>query len=122
MATAAKRNNRADLRRAKRQATIGKSTPSRSRQVAAKKRRKMTVAEKRTLEGRFSLRLREMLDAKKWEVGDFHEQLKRFGVAVEKPAIHAWLRGDTMPKARDLEKIGQSLGLADYRELLPPPG
>lgn len=110
------------LKQAGAQATIEAQPLSRSRRVAAKKRRKMTVAEKRTLEGRFGLRLREFLDVKRWEVGDFHEQLKRFGVEVEKPAIHSWLRGGSMPKSRDLEKIGLALGLTDYRDLLPPPG
>lgn len=98
------------------QAAGGRSAPM------AKKRRKLTAVERRTLAGRFAIHLRSLMDAKDWEVGDLHEQLKRLEVRVEKPAIHAWLRGEALPKARDLEKLGNALGLKDYREVLPPPG
>lgn len=77
------------------QAAGGRATPM------AKKRRKLTAVERRTLAGRFAIHLRSLMDAKSWEVGDLHEQLKRLEVRVEKPAIHAWLRGEALPKATE---------------------
>lgn len=110
----------AKLQNGKAEAKIPGSKPG-SRKVA-KKRRKLTIAERKTVEGRFAVHLRALMDAKKWQVGDLHEQLELFAPgAVDKPAIQAWLRGQSMPKAKLIEPIGKALGLSDYRQVLPPP-
>jgi hypothetical protein len=89
--------------------------------VAAKARKKLSKKERATVEGRFALHLRSLMDGKGWQVGDLHERLVAAGLAVTKPAIHKWLRGDSMPVAGDLEAIGIVFGLADPRHILPPP-
>ena len=110
----------ADLRRAKAATKMGAESPA-TKNGMAKKRRKLTSTERKTIEGRFAVHLRALMDAKGWQVGDLHEQLTRFAVDIEKPAIHVWLRGKSLPKAKFLEPLGRALGLKDYREVLPPP-
>lgn len=71
--------------------------------------------------GRFAAHLRDLMDDKGWDVADLHYRLMHSGVDVGKPAIHRWLRGQSMPRAEDLEAIGMAFGLRDPRFILPPP-
>jgi hypothetical protein len=47
--------------------------------------------------------------------------LSMAGVDIGPRGIDVWLRAEDGPKFRDLERIGLALGLADYRDMLPPP-
>ncbi|MDE2472267.1 MAG: hypothetical protein KGL35_26925 [Bradyrhizobium sp.] len=88
--------------------------------MAAKARKKFSKKERSTVEGRFALHLRSLMDAKGWQVGDLQDRLAAAGLDVQKPAIHKWLRGDSMPLARDLETLGRVFSLEDPRHILPP--
>jgi len=67
---------------------------------------------------RFALRLRSII--RKRSSIDIAELMKGAGLRVEHRAIDAWLAGRRLPQLKDLERIGQALGL-DYRDLLPEP-
>lgn len=74
-----------------------------------------------TLPKRFAVRLREVMDSKGWATRDVVSLLKAAGIDIGVRAIDTWLRGESMPKSKDFELVGEALGFADYRELLPPP-
>lgn len=73
------------------------------------------------LQVRFALHLRDMLDKKKWSPSDLSERLKTHGLDIDPAGVNVWLRGDGLPKAKDLEAVGNALGLKDYRKVLPEP-
>jgi hypothetical protein len=94
-----------------------------------KKRKVLTKAESRTEQGRFALHLQGLLNACGWDSTDLADRLKRAKVVAAEPAIRAWLRGDGMPKAKDLRAIGRifmsadvpsEVRLSDPRHILPP--
>jgi hypothetical protein len=42
-------------------------------------------------------------------------------VNVSAEAVHKWLAGGRVPRPQDMEAIAGSLGIKDYRKLLPAP-
>lgn len=70
---------------------------------------------------RFALHLRGLLERKHWTASDLTERLKAAGLAIEIFGVNTWLRGEGMPKAKDLEIVGRVCGLSDYRKILPEP-
>lgn len=68
---------------------------------------------------RFALHLRELLDKRKLTTADFREAVKRAGLDVAAVTVKKWLSGERLPRADDLVPIGKSLGLKDYRLVLP---
>lgn len=70
---------------------------------------------------RFALHLRAVMERKKWSSSDLVARLQAAGMSIDTRAVDTWLRGDAMPKAKDLETVGQICGFRDYRFVLPPP-
>lgn len=92
-----------------------------NRPSMAKARKKLSRKTLATIQGRFAEHLRALMDKRDWAVGDLQDRLKHAGLECTKATIHMWLRAETMPKAADLETLGNVLGLRDYRDVLPPP-
>lgn len=95
------------------------TTPRKARHVA--RQRNELDPGSADLQVRFALHLRALLEAKKLSSAEAAARITAAGLPTEVPAVNHWLRGDNMPKAKDLETIGRALGLADYRKLLPEP-
>lgn len=70
---------------------------------------------------RFALHLRDLMERRGWSSKQVAELVTEAGLPLGDRAVDSWLRGESMPKAKDLETIGVALGLADYRDLLPKP-
>jgi ribosome-binding protein aMBF1 (putative translation factor) len=70
---------------------------------------------------RFARRLRKLMETHGWSSRDVAELVTKGGVAVGDRAVDAWLRGQRLPKLKDIEKVGRALGFDDYRDLLPEP-
>jgi hypothetical protein len=70
---------------------------------------------------RFARRLRELMEEHGWSSRDVAERVTGAGVPIGDRGIDAWLRGQRLPKLKDLERVGTALALADYRDLLPEP-
>jgi hypothetical protein len=105
------------LRRAKRQATIGGSTPSRSTsKVAAKKRtahkRKPDFA-KGSLRWKFCMRLRELAQGR-----DTAELAKILGVSGD--LARKYLGGTRVPTLDEFPAIAEAFGLPDWTDLFRP--
>jgi hypothetical protein len=97
--------------------TVTRYSPK-GRAVSPRQRKSL---DKRKKSDRFAIHLRELMDAKGWQIGDLHEALSQAGVKFDKPAIAKWLRGDSHPHFLQLEALGKAFGLTDYRDVLPPP-
>lgn len=103
----------------KRPNSMGGSKPT-SRDVS-RQRKQLTKAEARKLgePGSFALHLDALLTERGISPQDLAESCKALGLPIEEHAVRAWLRGENMPKAHHLRKLGKALGLADYRHILP---
>ncbi|MGQ0633096.1 MAG: hypothetical protein ACT4QC_00655 [Planctomycetaceae bacterium] len=84
-------------------------------------RRRVEIDPKsRELGDRFAVHLRALLERRGWSSQHFAAMLAEAGVNVAYRAVDVWLRGG-LPRARDLERIADVLGLDDYRQVLPDP-
>lgn len=104
---------------AKRRAARERTLPTAQPKVA--RERKQIDPASADLNDRFALHLRSVMDRKKWSVKELAERLQHAGMSIDTRAIDTWLRGEAMPKAKDLETVGTVCGFKDYRYLLPPP-
>lgn len=70
---------------------------------------------------RFALKLRAIMAEKGWSSDDVAQRIQAAGVDITHRGVDCWLRGEGLPKAKDLEAVGEALGYADYRMILPDP-
>lgn len=81
-----------------------------------KKAKKLTATDKRSDAGKFAVHLTSLLSSK----GISKEDLVR-RTGIEDATIRKWLRGDGIPGSfAALKQLADAIGLADYREILPP--
>jgi hypothetical protein len=73
----------------------------------------------RDFPSRFARKLRELIGDR--STREVSKLVAEQGVEVTDRAVEAWLRGQRLPKLRDIEKVAKALGLDDYRDLLPEP-
>jgi hypothetical protein len=69
--------------------------------------------------GHFARHLGILLEQRSITAQDFAAKCRTAGLEVEEYAVRAWLRGENMPKAIILRKLGKVLGLDDPRHILP---
>lgn len=99
-------------------ATITQTDPQRRRVTA--ERKTFTKDElRRNIDARFAVKLRNLMDERRWEVGDLHDRLTKMGATVSKPAIHKWLRADSRPSWEDMHRLGKIFFPADWRLIFP---
>lgn len=83
--------------------------------VAPRDSKRPTGKDRRTAKGRFALHL----DALLIERGMDSVKLAKASEIAE-PTIRKWLRGESIPPVTSLPAIAKALGMADYRQVLPP--
>jgi hypothetical protein len=83
--------------------------------VAPRERKRPTGPDRRTAQGRFALHL----DALLIERGMDTTALAKAS-SIAEPTIRKWLRGESIPPVTSLPAIAKALGMADYRQVLPP--
>jgi hypothetical protein len=89
-------------------------------------RPRLDIAKRKDFPARFAQRLRRLmgLDAgqtPKWTSRDVADLVSKAGVPVSDRAVDAWLRGQRLPKLKDIERVAKALGFDDYRDFLPVP-
>ena len=82
--------------------------------TVGRKRKPMPKEIRRTLAGRFGLRLERHLSESGLSVAEFAQ---RIGKTEE--AVRTYLRGTSAPALQDWPLIAKALGLDSYRDLLP---
>ena len=96
--------------------------PRKQGNAVVRRRNEINASGTDDLAVRFAVQLRAMMDKRGLRTAkEVFDLLVKAGVDVGPRGIDVWLRGEGLPKWRDLERIGQALGLRDYRRLLPPP-
>jgi hypothetical protein len=79
------------------------------------------ISKRKDFASRFALRLRRLMEEREWTSRNVAELVTKGGVEVGDRAVDAWLRGQRLPKLKDIEKVAKALGFDDYREFLPEP-
>lgn len=69
--------------------------------------------------GAFALHLAALLKERGWDHSELSTRCKAAKLEIEEHAVRAWLRGENMPKSKDLRPLANVLGLADKRHILP---
>ena len=69
--------------------------------------------------GAFALHLAALLKERGWTHDDLAAKCKAAKLDIKEHAVRAWLRGENMPKAKDLRPLAKVLGLSDRRHILP---
>lgn len=75
----------------------------------------LTREQRKTPAGRFALHLDKLMQERGWSV---REVAERSGFSESR--IRSWLRAAYMPETPDLQTLGESFDLDDYRFILPP--
>lgn len=98
----------------------GTASPKRAAKRMPRQRDDLPIGSS-DIQVRFAQRLRELMAKKNWTTTDVSDRLKAADLDIEPRSVEVWIRGTSMPKAKDLETVGTALGFKDYRNLLPPP-
>src|SRR5262245_43714938 len=71
---------------------------------------------------RFASVLYDLMACRGWSAGRLAKLITEAGLKVNERAVYAWLRGERLPRLKDIETVGNALGFHDdYRLLLPAP-
>lgn len=105
-----------DLKRGRKQATMGGSTPSRSEPLAARENREPDVTR---YSGRVAARLRALRNAKRMSVDELRLALERHGVTLANSALYAYENGNRQINPDHYPALAKVLGVKSVREFLP---
>jgi transcriptional regulator with XRE-family HTH domain len=84
--------------------------------MSPRPRKELTKDDLKTFRGRFAAHLMALMES----AGKTNTDIAN-ATGLGEPAVRRWLRGEGVPELSVLESIADALGVADYRELLPPP-
>ena len=105
------------LRRAKAATKMGaESTPSRSRQVAARPNRQPDTT---TYSGRIARRMRKLRKAKKMSIDEMRIALESAGVVMVNSALYAYENGNRQINPDHYPALAKVLGCESVRDFLP---
>lgn len=98
---------------------IANATEPNRRAVTAERKQFSKDELRRSSKARFAKNLRDMMDARVWEVGDLHERLTAAGSSVVKGTIHKWLRGESCPDWDEMKRLGGIFHPDNWRLIYP---
>lgn len=94
-------------------------TTEQRRRVTAERKQFTKDELRQHIHARFAVKLRALMDERRWEVSDLHDRLTAMGAVLGKPAIHKWLRAENRPSWEDMQRLGKIFFPENWRLIFP---